>query len=104
MQPKIMERASDALAVTNRNPFPNPLPPRFAKKIVRDYCGCSYSDQSKHLHPVSQGRSISLIGNDTPPTAQPTPAQTKKPKPSSHLVKFARLVTVVTRRFFCSWK
>jgi hypothetical protein len=97
MKPNIMERASHALAVSNRDPFPRREWRPAVSKAQQDLM----FQKDCHLRPVFHGRSVALVTHDTPPTAQPAPSQPEKSRSHFHFVRVVRVVAIrLIRKFW----
>lgn len=101
VKPKIVERASDALAVSNRDPFPRR---EWRPAMTKAQCAV-FQQQMNHARPVFHGRSVAFVADVCPPLPQPPPPQPKKPKPYFHratlLRAVARIKSIGIVRKFC---
>jgi hypothetical protein len=97
MKPQIMERASDALAVSNRDPFPRR---EWRPAMTKTQCAV-FQQQMNHARPVFHGRSVALVAHDTPPTAEAPKPESQKVRPHFHFVRFARVIVIRVIRKFC---
>lgn len=97
MKPKIMERASETLAVTNRDPFPRR---EWRPALTKAQCA-AFQQQINHARPVFHGRSVALVAHDTPPAAEPAKSQPQKSRPHFHFVRVIRVIAIrVVRKFW----
>ncbi len=96
MKPKIMERASDALAVSNRDPFPR----REWRPAITKGMTAAFQQQMNHARPVFHGRSVAFVAHDSPPTAEAPNSQPKKSRPHFHFLRVLRVIAIRAVRKF----